>query len=448
MAIQVGSPKLEQVYILDTQTKQPKVFNNSVSTGSNLFSLVSELVLEESIDFPAIRGTVLINDSADFYRNLMGNEIWVFKFKSGNGVIHTYQLQTYSIGSRIRSEKTEVYIIHLIDPTFIKNETINVFGAFADKKCSEYVNDILTNTKYLGIAKSAIKVEETKDPKNFVIPNWRPYDAITFMADKSIRSVEKGNVYQSGFIFYQSITGYHFTSIDKMISDINANQSKVLSYSYSPKNISAVAKSQDEYSIISVTFPDMYNTLINLRNGTWSGSVAGVNPVFMNKSNITTSNKQIQVANKRYNIVDMFPKMEHLDNGSIPINVNDPATKALLSKSKRTRYKVLPQNVFSGENNPNYGNALETDIARAAYSYLRKNSMEAIKLSIVVPGNTSLYAGTGIRINIPRMVATGSGRIEPDTMYSGLYLISSVRHRYSVNTSTTELFLLKDSIKK
>jgi hypothetical protein len=244
-----------------------------------------------------------------------------------------------------------------------------------------------------------------------------------------------------------SITGYHFKSIDKMIADINAN-SKNPEYSYSPKNISAKAKKQDENSIISVTFPDTFNSLQNVRNGTWSGSVAGVNPVFMNKSNVTTVNKQINVANQRYNIVDMFSKMEHLDNGSIPLNIDDPATKQLLTKSKRTRFKVLPQNVFSGENNPNYGNALQTDVSRAAYTYLRKNSMEAIKLSIVVPGNTSLYAGTGIRINIPSMVATGSGRIEPDLMYSGLYLIASVRHRYSVNTSTTELFLLKDSIKK
>lgn len=444
---QVGNPTLEQVYILDTETGKPKVFNNAVSKGSNLFALVSELVIEESIDFPAIRGTVTVNDSADFYRNLMGNEIWVFKFKSGKGVTQTYQLQTYSISSRIRSEKTELYVIQLIDPTFLKNETVNVFGAFADKKCSDYVEDILTNSKYLGLKKSMINVETTKDPKNFIIPNWRPYDAINFIADKSIRSVEKGSIYQSGFIFYHSITGYHFTSIDKMISDIN-NSKSILTYSYSPKNISAAAKSKDEYSIISVTFPDMFNTLLNVRNGTWSGSVAGVNPVFMNKSNVTTVNKQINVANQRYNIVDMFPKMEHLDNGSIPININDPATKQLLTKSKRTRFKVLPQNVFSGENNPNYGNALQSDVSRASYAYLRKNSMEAIKLSIVVPGNTSLYAGTGIRINIPRMVATGSGRIEPDTMYSGLYLIGAVRHRYSVNTSTTELFLLKDSIKK
>lgn len=445
--MQVGTPKLEQVYILDTVTGQPKVFKNSISTGSNLFSLVAELVLEESIDFPAIRGTVTITDSADFYRNLMGNEIWVFKFTSGQGVSHTYQLQTYAISSRIRNEKSELYVIQLIDPTFLKNETINVFGAFADKKCSEYVTDLLTNKKYLGLKNSLIKVEDTKDPKNFVIPNWRPYDAITFFADKSIRSVEKGSIYQSGFIFYHSITGYHFKSIDKMIADINAN-SKNPEYSYSPKNISAKAKKQDENSIISVTFPDTFNSLQNVRNGTWSGSVAGVNPVFMNKSNVTTVNKQINVANQKYNIVDMFSKMEHLDNGSIPLNIDDPATKQLLTKSKRTRFKVLPQNVFSGENNPNYGNALQTDVSRAAYTYLRKNSMEAIKLSIVVPGNTSLYAGTGIRINIPSMVATGSGRIEPDLMYSGLYLIASVRHRYSVNTSTTELFLLKDSIKK
>jgi hypothetical protein len=445
--MQVGTPKLEQVYILDTQTSQPKVFKNSVSTGSNLFSLVSELVIEESIDFPAIRGTVTINDSADFYRNLMGNEVWVFKFKTGKGVIHTYQLQTYAISSRIRSEKTELYVVQLIDPTFLKNETINVFGAFSDKKCSDYVDEILTSSKYLGLKKSMIKVETTKDPKNFVIPNWRPYDAINFIADKSIRSVEKGSMYQSGFIFYQSISGYHFTSIDKMISDINKS-SENPSYSYSPKNISVKAKDKDEYSIISVTFPDMFNSLQNVRNGTWSGFVAGINPVFMNKSNLTTVNKQINVANQRYNIIDMFPKMEHLDNGSIPININDPATKQLLTKSKRTRFKVLPQNVFSGENNPNYGNALQSDVSRAAYTYLRKNSMEAIKLSIVVPGNTSLYAGSGIRINIPSMVAKGSGRIEPDLMYSGLYLIASVRHRYSVNTSTTELYLLKDSIKK
>ncbi len=32
--MQVGTPKLEQVYILDTQTSQPKVFKNSVSTGA------------------------------------------------------------------------------------------------------------------------------------------------------------------------------------------------------------------------------------------------------------------------------------------------------------------------------------------------------------------------------------------------------------------------------
>jgi len=446
VAIQVGTPVLEQVYILDQQTNQPKVFKNSISSGSNLFSLIAELVIEESIDFTAIRGTVTINDAADFYRNLIGNEIWVFKFKSGKGKIHTYSLQTYAITSRIRNEKSEMYIIQLIDPTFLKNETTNVFGSLSDKKCSDYVNDLLTNKKYLGLKQSLIKIEETKDPKNFVIPNWRPYDVIAFLADKSIRSTEKAGKYQSGFVFYNSITGYHYKSIDKIIFDIN-NSTTIPTYTYAPKNISS-QKNPDEYSIISVTFPNMYNSLINSRNGTWAGYVSGVNPVFLDQSKITSSNNQINAATIPYDIVSMFSRMEHLDNGSIPHNVNEPVTKSLLTNPRRTRFKVLPQNVFSKDEKPTYGNSLLSDLDRAAYSYLRKNSMEAIKLNIIVPGNTSLYAGEGIRINIPKMVATGSGRIEPDEIYSGLYIIAGVRHRYSVNTSTTELSLLKDSIKR
>ena len=81
----------------------------------------------------------------------------------------------------------------------------------------------------------------------------------------------------------------------------------------------------------------------------------------------------------------------------------------------------------------------------SAYTFSRYNLLNAITLDITVPGNVGLYVGMVIQINIPASSKEEERTIE-DPIYSGLYLITGLRHKYNPEGITTLLNLSKDSI--
>lgn len=447
--------------------KNGTVWENSDGV-SDLGEFVMAFTVEEAIDSPTIVGELILQDAAGLANRLTGSERWQITLETGprstnESSFSSYNLRAYNIESRARQGSAEGYIIQLVSYEFLINESLSIFGAseiiFTDGlKSNEIVENILRgNVTGSAMTNKRLFAEQTQNDQKFISCNWRPFDVIYFVANRSIRQSSAGDKSQNGFIFWENVMGYHFKSIDQIIADINAQgtndsdpsngTARMYTYSYQPKK--AGDEDSDSYRIDSITYPEDRNFLQIMRNGAYAGFSTAFDPSKFSNSKLSVENKQSQ-SPQVYDIEEFWNDMEHLDNVSCPVSTYDDDVKQIVKSKRRIRYTPLPNRLFdpkgqSSEQSANTQNLDELPFLDA-YKHLRVNSFKSTRLIINIPGNLDVYAGYGITINIPNTKASGS-TVTKDLRYSGKYCIAGVKHRYSENTLFTELLLYKDGVK-
>jgi len=413
--------------------------------------------ISESIGAATLEARFVFEDSAGIIGAMSGSEI--FKLTVSSSIQdRSYFLRSYTIESRQRTNQmNDMYIVHACSDEFVKNEVVNVFGhsdvIFKNKtESSQIIKTLLKDKRFIG-SKKKFYTETTISKNQFVAPNWRPFDTVYWVSQRSIRKSKKGGTIQNAFAFYENAMGYNFKSIDKMVDDVNeqtadktnktTGKAKLYTYEFKPKNVD---QNTDQFGIRSVVFPDERNFLMGLRHGTWSGYSIGFDPNTVANSKMGTST-DMNVDAFQYSLSSMWSKMSHL-NGTKdinPVKTFDKDIQDMMNYPKRVRYTALPNQIFDPKYKKNPQKNYEQLVELQAYQWMRLESIKTIKLMIVIPGNLDLYAGCGINIIIPSTVKSGSQTIV-DKKYSGRYLIGKVTHSSTGQTMTTELLLMKDTM--
>ena len=432
-----------------------------LQTGSGNWDLreyIAGFEIYESIQSATIEAMMIVSDAGGLIGAFTGTEKFELRIK-GTVYDRTYWLRSYEINSRSRSsQNNEVYIVNLASDEYIKNEVVNVFGnsnkIFNDTETSAIIRTLMTNIDKIGTQKRLF-LEETLNRHSFVIPNWRPFDAIYWMCHRSIRKTKSGGALQNGFAFYENALGYHFKSIDQMIEDVNDQTDKktdvangkprLYTYTHAPKNVSTNA-GKDQFAISKVVFPSERNFLLGLRNGTWSGYSIGFDPNTISNSKFGEST-DMSVDAYRYSLTDVWKKMSHLKGGknANPIKQMDTEVQNIVEYPKRVRYTILPNQIFDPKFKQNPQKNYEELVELQAYQWMRMEALKTIKLQIEIPGNLDLYAGSGIDIIIPAVFKSGH-TTKIDQRYSGRYLIAALTHKSTGQNMVTELLLMKDSM--
>lgn len=455
---------------------EPNKWIKNAQGADDMSEYVTELNIIEGIDVPAIRATLTMLDSGDFISTLSGGEFWQLNITTPQ-FSHSYNMQCYKISDLARQEKQSIYNIELISAEFVNNEITNVFGTFKDKKPEEYVKTFLqgdNKQKYLASGKKLFH-ENAKDVKlRFVAPNWRPLNAINFVCEKSIRNSKTGSLDQGGYIFYENIFGFYFCSIDDMIKRVkeqkdsqktqtggggtNFPKPRLYRYRYAQKNLDDKYKGVD-YSLINrVAYPKNYNMLEAIRHGNYASKAMAFDPVQLVNGRLPTSKSQDIIKQPLdITIEKSWKDMEHLEK-EMPISPSLLKAHKQAMTPRRTRLKPIicdlnaqySKSVGSNNNKTDSKDSnksmMEAATKAANYGYLRLQALKLIQLQITVPGNMDLYAGHGVYVEIPKVIPN-KDKVELDLRYSGLYLIAGVHHKYSGGQLSTNLYLLRDSIK-
>lgn len=418
-------------------------FKTENATSDDFQTMITELNIIETLDFPCMRMTIAINDSTGMINLMRGNEMVEIVLEDAiSNKVYTYNMRIFRLGPRMRYEKNDQYVLECVSNEFMVNEIVNLCKSYKDKKASAIVKDLLKDTIS---TQKKLFIEKTKDNVKCVAPNWRPFDFINWLG---LRAVRDANARQAGFLFWENIKGFHFKSFDKIIQD-GKNQSKVFKYSYNMKNVGERNKGRDIFTIQSINYPNVFDSLLGVRNGHWAGAFCGVSLDYTTNSKLNNTGDEIPYSGKTWDIVKVYNKMEHLGNKK-PFLDQDPAIKALLQTPRRIRYRPNQLHLWdttdAESSPPDQGEYEERSEDTAIYAHCRKVCFEIIKLSIKVPGNLSLNAGEAIDVEIPNPIAK-KDKIELDKTYSGRYIIAGIRHKYSGGVALiTELDLVKDSL--
>ncbi len=474
-----GSVKGSQIADLEVELS---IYRNGkrveIGDAWNFVEFLNGFSIVESITNASIQASFALTDSAGMSSVLTGSEQWKFLIKTDT-IDRVYFFRTYEIVDRARTNQlSDIFIVNAASDEFLKNETVNVFGhsevlfggrkdvtkktsyssTESGTKAEAIVKRLLNSKDYIGSPKKVFTDQnESINNHQFISTNWRPFDLIYWLGQRTIRKGKGKTTFQNAYAFFENAFGYHFKSVDGMIDRANdqrfdkktnfsTGEPALYKYTYKPK--SAGGNEEDPFNINTIVFPNERSYLMGLRHGSWAGYSIGFDPTTLGNSKVGTDVSQdISNDTYRYSNQKMWKNMSHLGKTKDlnPIKLMDKGVQNLLDYPKRVRYTALPNQVFDKKfaNNPqkNYEQLVELQ----AYQYLRLESLKSIRLSIGVPGNLDLYAGASIEIELPSGEQVGTETVI-DRKYSGRYLIIGCEHQSTGETFTTKLALCKDSL--
>lgn len=416
----------------------------------NIEEMILEFVYYESIESPFLRMDMTLLDAIDFNLMLQGGEKVRIKMTTDSaldGEKLDIEMQVYKIGSIVKAERGQMYTLHCVSPEMYNNEMFKVFRAFGPGKGAVDKDNIpkYIVKEYLKAPKKIGKnAFENHSKYTFIAPSWKPTDAIMFMSDKITRlNSSKGDKKQSGYLFWETSSGFNFRSIDSICEGGATNN--IYTYNYIQKG---TEPGNTAYTIESIQYPDKANHLKNMRMGTYKSSAIGIAlPAPASGFVPQASSTDFKPAGTMFNArVMTYEKL--FAKASTVEKVPPFKTPEFLEKSQPTRVKMkalpgLKNQTSTG--NPNNGTKSDIDyMAVAEYAAARYTLLSAIKLNITVPGNVGLTAGALIKLIIPGS-RQKKDNVKQDKKFSGKYVIAGLKHTYEKSGITTDLELVRDS---
>lgn len=395
---------------------EPAVTMQITLNGS--YNLVSEL---------PIRGGEKVNIELELASGTFMKEMYVVKASSGD-----FQRQTGAV------------ILHLTSKYSLLNEGNRCMKRYSDTVTIDaHVKDILKNK--LGVPDAMMRVEQSSNAYGFIGNMRKPLQVCQWLCPKGISSWgvsgTSGNVGTkrgqakgtAGFFFYENADGFHFRSIDSLVSDSriqddSADAEDVITYS--SKGFGGIDANllENNFQIIN----HFMDRNIDVKRAFAIGLYKNVSYIY------DTLNHQVSYYG--YNFKDELGD-SHLGQDDI----HDPSSMFTEIANRPTRIisRTTDHGVLDKDGLHQGKKESGRDTADMSKSFSRYNLLFTQALNILVPCNLDLKVGNVIKCELPR-IQEGQSR-EIDLQLSGYYIIKEVRHHIEVGEITTSLKLIRDS---
>ena len=395
---------------------EPAVTMQITLNGS--YNLVSEL---------PIRGGEKVNIELELASGTFMKEMYVVKASSGD-----FQRQTGAV------------ILHLTSKYSLLNEGNRCMKRYSDTVTIDaHVKDILKNK--LGVPDAMMKVEQSSNAYGFIGNMRKPLQVCQWLCPKGISSwgvsgtsgkvgTKRGQAKgTAGFFFYENADGFHFRSIDSLVSDSriqddSADAEDVITYS--SKGFGGIDANllENNFQIIN----HFMDRNIDVKKAFAIGLYKNVSYIY------DTLNHRVSYYG--YNFKDELGD-SHLGQDDI----HDPSSMFTEIANRPTRIisRTTDHGVLDKDGLHQGKKESGRDTADMSKSFSRYNLLFTQALNILVPCNLDLKVGNVIKCELPR-IQEGQSR-EIDLQLSGYYIIKEVRHHIEVGEITTSLKLIRDS---
>ena len=326
-----------------------------------------------------------------------------------------HRLILNSVRNMVTQSNKQVATLEFVSLEAITNETSRLNQKFTGN-VSETVRKILEDDKQGILTKKKIfgpkKVDEIEEDRatnsySFVGNLRRPFDTIQWLCPKT-QSTPKS----FGFLFYETIDGFHFRSIDKLLKQ------DAVPYQQADRPI-------EGNKIIENNVNQTNDIGMNLRQGMYANRTLYVD----------IENQTLQEVDFDVTKLDLKKPLKLLDGiekhpSRLMLRVNDFG----VAQVGAAKTEVQPESELAVYQNK---------------SYIRNNLLFSQSLSISIPLNTTLRAGVMINIRLPLKKEEGN---EGTDTYgndrtndpSGRYLILNLRHLIGGGLAETQLELIRD----
>jgi len=326
-------------------------------------------------------------------------------------------LYVSKIANVIREGQRESFTLKLVSRESITNETSRVYKKFKRAPVTDHAKTIVKESL---LSEKTLNSDDAVNQYGFIGNLKRPFDVLTMLASKSVPDTGV-----PGYFFYETIDGYNFRSIDKLIVEGKASP-KAEYYHQEDQNYK---KSTDD-RILSYAVTRNNDLLEKLRMGTYASFLAQFDPYESKFSRLIEGKRTIK---------DFAEKATFLgDEPDVP----------QLFGANGAGFDNIPSRIFSSVLDIG---VMEKDVSKApgndAKNYqrdalFRYNYLFMQTLEMTVPLNTTLSVGNVIRCNFLKV---SSNNKEFDRENSGLYMIKELCHHFDGTQSLTSMKLLRDT---
>ena len=237
----------------------------SMNIYENLFgnSVTIDLFLNDSINLP-YKAPILGEEYLNF---TVASKSVESKFKGEGVVLEPGPMYTVSITDRhLVKDRQQLYILHFTSEQDIVNSNTTVSRSFRGKTISTIVNTLLN--EYIDPLEEGndFVIEKTDGIENIVIPNWKPFKAINWLAK---RAINKNGI--PNYLFWESNGITYFKSVESLLT-----QQRKQEFIFSPiiaaeQKIEQLARGRVQLDSLEII--NQFHTIRNTENGLYASKL-------------------------------------------------------------------------------------------------------------------------------------------------------------------------------
>lgn len=358
-------------------------------------------------------------------------------------------LYVTSITNVLRDSKREMFTLHLTSREAFTNETARCYKKYSpNQNIGTTVENILKDT--LKVDEDRFKVEPTSNAYGFIGNLRKPFPVITWLAKKSISNSAQGK--SSGFLFYQTKTGFKFKSVDTLmrqeyykLTNDDGEKEESPPFFYSEGTIAYDEDDNpvtllNDFKILKFSIQKSNDIVKNLKLGVYSTAGMYFNPYNFEFKGMVYKRKDALVSESENDKGNMsLMGSENPSDRLLKLDENSEET--IEDTASRIITGVLDIGVLArGDTNHLEGS---DPLKFQMQSVTRYNTLFTNILDITIPLNSNLEVGMCIRCEFPTMDKDLS-TLSVDKM-TGPYIIKELCHHYDIQKSYTSMKILKDS---
>ena len=305
------------------------------------------------------------------------------------------------------SSSSQLATLEFLSVEGIINETARVNQRFTGN-VTETVKKLLKGKKGIQTKKN-LDSDRASNAYSFVGNLKRPFDTIQWLCSKT-QSSKDGY----GFLFFETLDGYVFKSIEKLLDQ------RPVEYKKSEKAEDA----SDDFRILENNLNQTNDIGMNCRMGMYANKT-----IYINLDNATQKTVDFKIEDLKLKKSPKLPNRLETFPTRLMLRVLD---KGALQKGSQKK-------------------ELQRENELAIYqskSYARNNLIFSQSMSVSIPFNPTLRAGQMMNLRFPLRKGndqeTTTYGEESDADVSGKYLISELSHDISDNQANTQLTLIRD----
>jgi len=163
-------------------------------------------------------------------------------------------------------DRQQVYILHFTSEQDIVNSNTTVSRSFRGKTIGTIVNILLNDYIDPEKAGNDFVIEKTDGIENIVIPNWKPFKAINWLAK---RAINKNGI--PNYLFWESNGITYFKSVESLLTQQPKQKFIFSPIIASEQKIAQLSKGRIQLDSLEII--NQFNTIRNTENGLYASKL-------------------------------------------------------------------------------------------------------------------------------------------------------------------------------